>query len=129
MADGSPTSMSAAAQAYQDSIHKYQQRERSVPAVSQPPSMATPDVVMADSAQSPAAQAPSSTSTPAHQRTATPTRAVNGNAEPLATPNKAAPNGARARRYLNDKVTGVLLEGMKKLSLEQSVSSTVHGSE
>lgn len=34
-------------------------------------------------------------------------------------PNRAAPNGAPARRYLNDKVTGVLLEGMKKLASEQ----------
>ncbi len=34
-------------------------------------------------------------------------------------PSKAAPHGAPARRYLNEKVTGVLLEGMKKLALEQ----------
>ncbi|KAI9874495.1 MAG: hypothetical protein M1830_009686 [Pleopsidium flavum] len=112
MADGSPTSMSAAAQAYQESIHKYQQRERSVP-------VGTPDIHMPDSAQSPAAQPQSSTSTPAHQRTATPTRAINGHAEPVVMPSRATPNGAPARRYLNDKITGVLLEGMKKLAQEQ----------
>jgi len=44
--------MSAAAQAYQESIHKYQQRERSVPAAAQPPTTAMPDVPMTDSAVS-----------------------------------------------------------------------------
>lgn len=36
-------------------------------------------------------------------------------------PTKAAPHGAPARRYLNEKVTGVLLEGMKRLAAEQYV--------
>lgn len=39
-------------------------------------------------------------------------------------PSKAASNGAPARRYLNDKVTGVLLEGMKKLASEQYVDQS-----
>lgn len=52
MADGSPTSMSAAAQAYQESIHKYEQRERSVSTAGQPPPPAMTDVVMTDSAVS-----------------------------------------------------------------------------
>ena len=53
-------------------------------------------------------------------RTATPNRAVNGATETTAPmPSKAASHGAPARRYLNDKVTGVLLEGMKRLAAEQ----------
>ncbi|KAG8527044.1 uncharacterized protein KY384_008473 [Bacidia gigantensis] len=44
-------------------------------------------------------------------RTATPNRAVNGTTETSATmPAKAAAHGAPARRYLNEKVTGALLE-------------------
>ncbi|KAI4135270.1 MAG: hypothetical protein LQ347_000818 [Umbilicaria vellea] len=80
---------------------------------------------MADAAASPAPLVPSTNSTPAPQRTATPTRTTNGNviAEVTAPmPSKAAPHGAPARRYLNEKVTGVLLEGMKRLAAEQYVS-------
>jgi len=59
-------------------------------------------------------------STPAPQRTATPNRNVNGNVEvapPM--PVKASSHGAPARRYLNERVTGVLLQGMKRLAAEQ----------
>ena len=53
-------------------------------------------------------------------RTSTPSRAVNGTAEVTTPmPAKAASHGAPARRYLNEKVTGVLLEGMKRLAAEQ----------
>ncbi|KAL9125790.1 MAG: hypothetical protein Q9217_005058 [Psora testacea] len=53
-------------------------------------------------------------------RTATPSRPVNGTTESTAPmPTKATSHGAPARRYLNEKVTGVLLEGMKKLAAEQ----------
>ena len=59
-------------------------------------------------------------STTAPARTATPTRNINGNAEVVPPmPAKAAPHGAPARRYLNEKVVGVLLEGMKRLVAEQ----------
>ena len=71
-----------------------------------------------------------STATPTHPaRNSTPTH--NGillleNAPPTTTapapppmPAKATPHGAPARRYLNEKVTGVLLEGMKRLAAEQ----------
>ena len=61
---------------------------------------------------------PSTTTT--LQRTATPTRPVNGaleSAPPM--PSKAASHGAPARRYLNEKVTGVLLEGMKRLAADR----------
>lgn len=40
-------------------------------------------------------------------------------------PIKAASHGAPARRYLNDKVTGILLEGMKRLAAEQYVEVLV----
>ena len=36
-------------------------------------------------------------------------------------PSKAASHGAPARRYLNEKVTGVLLEGMKRLAADRYV--------
>ncbi|KAI9753855.1 MAG: hypothetical protein M1835_000950 [Candelina submexicana] len=132
--------MSAAAQAYQESLHKYQPRADSAnlqpsPAPP-PPTDVMPDTAMRDappaSAQSPQAmQSPapatqSTTSTPAPARTATPSRTTNGiaevsKAEPEVTPipTKPVPHGAPARRYLNEKVTGVLLEGMKKLAKEQ----------
>ena len=61
---------------------------------------------------------------PAAQRTATPTRHVNGTATVEVAPpmpSKAASHGAPARRYLNEKVTGVLLEGMKRLAADQYV--------
>ena len=52
----------------------------------------------------------------------TPNRAVNGTAEVSAPlPAKAAPHGAPVRRYLNEKVTGVLLDGMKRLATDQYV--------
>lgn len=60
------------------------------------------------------------TPTPVPQRTATPTRnIINGQIEPSPMPLKAAAHGAPVRRYLNEKVTGVLLEGMKRLVIEQ----------
>lgn len=60
--------------------------------------------------------------TPTAQRTATPVRNTNGNVDvPAPLPAKAAIHGAPARRYLNEKVTGVLLEGMKRLAVEQYV--------
>ena len=71
----------------------------------------------------PDAVAPSQPPLPAASqanRTATPTRAVNGTVETTTPmPAKAASHGAPARRYLNEKVTGVLLEGMKRLAAEQ----------
>ncbi|KAI9784154.1 MAG: hypothetical protein M1839_002659 [Geoglossum umbratile] len=65
-------------------------------------------------------------------RTSTPTRAMNGQ-DPVSRPSSTAPDsnsailhtavphGAPARRYLNEKVTGVLLEGMKTLARDQLV--------
>ncbi|KAI4290043.1 MAG: hypothetical protein L6R35_000686 [Caloplaca aegaea] len=76
------------------------------------------DIDMADAAPSPAILP--SAATPTVQRTATPSRNTNGIIEaPSPLPAKAATHGAPARRYLNEKVTGVLLEGMKRLAVEQ----------
>src|SRR5579862_8207343 len=70
--------------------------------------------------------------TPQPARTSTPTRAINGH-DPVSRPSSTAPDanpailhtaiphGAPARRYLNEKVTGVLLEGMKNLARDQLV--------
>lgn len=53
-------------------------------------------------------------------RTATPSRIVNGTMENAsAMPSRAAAHGAPARRYLNENVTGVLLEGMKRLAADR----------
>lgn len=68
---------------------------------------------------SPVTHPPSATPTPAPNRTATPTRNINGQVEAAPMPLKAAAHGAPARRYLNERVTGVLLEGMKRLVIEQ----------
>ena len=34
-------------------------------------------------------------------------------------PSEAAPHGAPVRQYINGKITGVLLEGMKMVAREQ----------
>ncbi|MCJ1378135.1 hypothetical protein MMC17_001231 [Xylographa soralifera] len=66
-------------------------------------------------------QAPQTSLPPLAPRTSTPVRNTNGAAVPVPEPMpaKAAPHGAPARRYLNERVTGVLLEGMKRLASEQ----------
>ncbi|MCJ1417063.1 hypothetical protein MMC32_003402 [Xylographa parallela] len=66
-------------------------------------------------------QAPPTSLPPLAPRTSTPVRNTNGIAVPVPEPMpaKAAPHGAPARRYLNERVTGVLLEGMKRLASEQ----------
>ncbi|KJK78911.1 hypothetical protein H634G_05726 [Metarhizium anisopliae BRIP 53293] len=93
----------------------------------QPPSIDTPqkDVVMSDApidqAASPAHAnlAPS----PAPARTGTPalgSRAPSVHPDPGFTmPSEAPAHGDSTRRYLNTKVTGVLLEGMKQLAKNQ----------
>ncbi|MCJ1322798.1 hypothetical protein MMC15_008148, partial [Xylographa vitiligo] len=67
--------------------------------------------------------APQSSLPPLAPRTSTPVRTTNGAATaapaPEPMPAKAALHGAPARRYLNERVTGVLLEGMKRLASEQ----------
>ncbi|RFU72874.1 histone-lysine n-methyltransferase [Trichoderma arundinaceum] len=84
------------------------------------------DVVMADvpmdqASPAPAAFAPS----PAPGRTGTPahgSRAASAHPDPGFTmPSEPSLHGDSTRRYLNTKVTGVLLEGMKLLAKEKYV--------
>jgi COMPASS component SDC1 len=67
---------------------------------------------------------------PAPPRIGTPNRNANGNdvtsratsqhPDPVITiPKEAPPHGAPTRQYLNGKVTGPLLEGMKIIAKEQ----------
>lgn len=60
---------------------------------------------------------------PALPQTGTPaqgSRAASAHPDaPVAMPSEAAPHGDPTRRYLNAKVTGVLLEGMKQLAKDQ----------
>lgn len=67
----------------------------------------------------PTVQAPS----PAPARTGTPahgSRAASAHPDPgLTIPSEAAPHGDSTRRYLNTKVTGVLLEGMKQIAKDK----------
>ncbi|KAI4173044.1 MAG: hypothetical protein LQ343_003154 [Gyalolechia ehrenbergii] len=82
------------------------------------------DIDMADFGPTPTV--PPAAVTPTPQRIATPSRNTNGNVEaPAPLPARAAIHGAPARRYLNEKVTGVLLEGMKRLAVEQYVLSLI----
>ncbi|ETS88183.1 hypothetical protein PFICI_02011 [Pestalotiopsis fici W106-1] len=95
------------------------------------------DVAMTDaeptSAASPALQqgaspAPNRTGTPAratngvqeHQQQTSTSRAASAHPDPGFTMQSEAPlHGAPARQYLNTKVTGVLLDGMKLVAKEQ----------
>ncbi|CAM1506642.1 Fc.00g062830.m01.CDS01 [Cosmosporella sp. VM-42] len=94
----------------------------------QPAQTETPkDIIMSDapieqaasSPAAPAAHAPS----PIPPRTGTPaqgSRAASAHPDPGFTmPAEAPPHGDATRRYLNTKVTGVLLEGMKQLAKDK----------
>lgn len=136
-----PASISAAAHAYQVAM---QQQAATPPAVMIPAPQAqapapapdsTKDVVMTDGAPDrPASPAilPGATNapSPAPQRIGTPSRNVNGNdvtsratsqhPDPApAIPKEAPAHGAPTRQYLNSKVTGPLLDGMKQIAKEQ----------
>ncbi|KAF9773984.1 hypothetical protein IL306_008088 [Fusarium sp. DS 682] len=84
------------------------------------------DVTMSDapvaqpaSSPAPATHAPS----PIPPRTGTPaqgSRAASAHPDPgLSIPAEAPPHGDSTRRYLNTKVTGVLLEGVKQLAKDK----------
>ncbi|EGX93966.1 COMPASS complex subunit Sdc1, putative [Cordyceps militaris CM01] len=82
------------------------------------------DVAMTEAAVDLASPAPANVgASPAPARTGTPaqaSRAPSVHPDPGFTlPSEAAPNGDSTRRYLNNKVTGALLEGMKMLAKEQ----------
>ncbi len=66
----------------------------------------------------PAAPTPQPNSTPRVTTVSTRSTPV-PMSENTAFPLKAAAHGAPVRRFLNEKVTGVLLEGMKRLATEQ----------
>lgn len=73
----------------------------------------------AQSSPAPLAHAPS----PLPARTGTPvqsSRAASAHPDPgFSMPAEAPPHGDATRRYLNTKVTGVLLEGMKQLAKDK----------
>ncbi|TVY45687.1 Set1 complex component [Lachnellula subtilissima] len=123
------SSINAAAQAYQQ-----QQQQAPTPSAAMPDSIR--DVVMSDSTPDrPASPAIATGATnvpspvPVPARIGTPSRNTNGDATSRATsqhpdpapaiPKEAPPHGAPTRQYLNGKVTGVLLDGMKQLAKEQ----------
>jgi hypothetical protein len=62
---------------------------------------------------------------PAPGRTGTPaqgSRAASAHPDPgFSLPSEAVPHGDTTRRYLNTKVSGVLLEGMKQVAKDKSV--------
>ncbi len=62
-------------------------------------------------------QQPTSRAASAHPDPAPPTTG-------FTMPTEAAPHGAPVRQYINSKITGVLLEGMKIVAREQYVSHT-----
>ncbi|KJZ73642.1 hypothetical protein HIM_06975 [Hirsutella minnesotensis 3608] len=84
----------------------------------QPADTPKKDVIMSDAPMEQAAA-----QSPAPARTATPTqgsRAASVHPDTgLSIPSEAVPHGDPTRQYLNNKVTGVLLEGMKQLAKDQ----------
>ncbi|KAJ3490954.1 hypothetical protein NLG97_g5680 [Lecanicillium saksenae] len=82
------------------------------------------DVVMTDAAVDQPSPAPANAAaSPAPARTSTPaqaSRAPSVHPDPgFSIPSEVATHGDSTRRYLNTKVTGALLEGMKMLAKEQ----------
>ncbi|KAJ6781691.1 hypothetical protein PWT90_07480 [Aphanocladium album] len=82
------------------------------------------DIVMTDAAADQPSPAPANAAaSPAPARTGTPaqaSRAPSVHPDPgFSIPSEAAAHGDSSRRYLNTKVTGALLEGMKMLAKEQ----------
>ncbi|KUJ24059.1 uncharacterized protein LY89DRAFT_633897 [Mollisia scopiformis] len=122
------SSISAAAHAYQIAMQQQSSTPPSVP-------IASNDIVMADSTPvevaSPAvvASAAANAPSPLPGRMGTPSR-TNGNdvtsratsqhPDPAATiPKEAPPHGAPTRQYINSKVTGPLIDGMKLVAKEK----------
>ncbi|KAH8815052.1 hypothetical protein F5884DRAFT_162457 [Xylogone sp. PMI_703] len=134
VSDSSTPSISAAAHAYQVAMQQTAAKTSTASPVPQIQN-STKDVVMGDDSSETAASpaiVPSSTNAPSPipPRTGTPNRHTNGtDAHSRATsqhpdpgssmPSEAPLHGAPTRQYLNSKVTGVLLEGMKQLAKEQ----------
>ncbi|KAH8602519.1 hypothetical protein B0O99DRAFT_531481 [Bisporella sp. PMI_857] len=124
--------ISAGAHAYNLAMQN-QVTTASTSAASPAPAALEPrDTLMSDSAPDrPASPAipPGATNShsPMPPRLGTPSRNLNGESsraasahpEPPTMPKEAPPHGAPTRQYLNTKVTGVLLEGMKQLAKEK----------
>lgn len=144
-----PPSITAAAHAYQIAMNQQSTTPTSTASPTAQIADMPKDVVMSDNTpdrpavniyrrlsslwkligtQSPAILPGATVSSPAPPRVGTPSRNVNGNdnsraasqhPDPPTMPNQAPPHGAPTRQYLNSKVTGVLLDGMKQLAKEQ----------
>ncbi|KAL5320547.1 hypothetical protein ACEPPN_011356 [Leptodophora sp. 'Broadleaf-Isolate-01'] len=132
--DQPPASITPAAQAFSVAM---QQQAATPPTATTPAAQAidsSKDVVMTDTTPDrPAATIlPGATNVPSPipARVGTPSRNINGNEntsratsqhpDPTPTmPKEAPPHGAPTRQYLNSKVTGPLMEGMKLLAKEQ----------
>ncbi|PNY25742.1 Uncharacterized protein TCAP_04321 [Tolypocladium capitatum] len=132
MSDGTPkaepaSQIPAANDAADSSTPAQQTQPPAPPAPSAPPDPPHKDVLMSDApmdqaaSPAPAAFAPS----PAPARTGTPAIGIGSRAASvhpdagLVLPSEAVPHGDPTRRYLNAKVTGVLLEGVKQLAKDQ----------
>ncbi|KAG4432441.1 hypothetical protein IFR05_012077 [Cadophora sp. M221] len=130
-----PASITPAAQAF---LVAMQQQAATPPTATTPAAQAidpSKDVVMTDTTPDrPASPAilPGATNVPSPipARVGTPSRNTNGNdstsratsqhPDPTPTmPKEALPHGAPTRQYLNSKVTGPLMDGMKLLAKEQ----------
>ncbi|KAH7364598.1 hypothetical protein BKA65DRAFT_533175 [Rhexocercosporidium sp. MPI-PUGE-AT-0058] len=134
--DQPPTSITPAAQGFSVAM---QQQAATPPTATTPVAQAidpSKDIIMTDTMPDrPASPAilPSATNVPSPipARVGTPSRNTNGNEntssratsqhpDPAATmPKEAPPHGAPTRQYLNSKVTGPLMDGMKLLAKEQ----------
>ncbi|KAI6716837.1 hypothetical protein JHW43_000570 [Diplocarpon mali] len=134
MQDQNPPTVTDHANSYDVAMERQQ--------IAAPPAILPPqytdalkDVVMADTTpERPASPAVASSTanapSPIPPRVGTPSRNTNGNdtpsraasqhPEPSSTiPKEAPPHGAPTRQYLNSKVTGPLMDGMKLLAKEQ----------
>lgn len=128
-----PESISAAAHAYQHAMNQQSATSTSTTSPTAQFADMPKDVVMSNSTPdrpaSPAIlQGATNALSPVPPRVGTPSRNVNGNdssraaslhPDPPTMPSQAPPHGAPTRQYLNGKVTGVLLDGMKQLAKEQ----------
>ncbi|KAH6709651.1 hypothetical protein BKA61DRAFT_614730 [Leptodontidium sp. MPI-SDFR-AT-0119] len=117
--DQPPASITPAAQAFSVAM---QQQAATPPTATTPAAQAidsSKDVVMTDTTPDrPAAKSvPPSRNINGNENTS---RATSQHPDPTPTmPKEAPPHGAPIRQYLNSKVTGPLMEGMKLLAKEQ----------
>lgn len=120
------SSISAAAHAYQ--VAMQDQSANPPPALTLGIDSLSRDVTMAgtltpDRAASPAIPAPTRTGTPSRTNGTgdanSRSTSVHPDPAPTQFPKTAAPNGAPARRYINERITPHLLDGLKIIAKEQ----------